>query len=191
MPDKKPAASPAKKPRRHSTRSKVPTPPRSKRKSTAAKIGRPSVYSDELADRICLAIAEGMSLNRICAAEDMPSKNTVILWLLRKNPPEFYDRYCEARAIQGEVQADEIIDIADDAANDWIETEDGPRLNYEHVQRSKLRVDARKWVGERLAPRIYGARQSIDVTARIEDMPGDELHNQINTLIAKAIGKND
>ena len=63
--------------------------------------------------------------------------------------------------MQADHFADEIIEIADDASNDWMERErkDGSTeavLNYEHVQRSRLRIDARKWLMARMAPKKYG-----------------------------------
>ena len=54
------------------------------------------------------------------------------------------------------------MEIADDARNDWMSYEDKNsgceswRLNGEHVQRSRLRIDTRKWLASKLAPKIYG-----------------------------------
>ncbi len=58
--------------------------------------------------------------------------------------------------------AEEIVEIADDGRNDWMEvmSKDGEsigwRLNGEAVQRSRLRVDARKWLMSKLLPKKYG-----------------------------------
>jgi hypothetical protein len=62
--------------------------------------------------------------------------------------------------------ADEIIDIADDGSNDWMEREleSGKTievLNAEHVARSRLRVDARKWVAAKLKPKKYGDKTLV------------------------------
>ena len=67
-----------------------------------------------------------------------------------------------------EEQADrffrEIIEIADDASGDFITTSDGKRVvDHENIQRSRLRVDARKWAAARLAPKKYGDLISHDV----------------------------
>lgn len=59
------------------------------------------------------------------------------------------------------------MDIADDGSNDWMErfNKDGESIgwvvNGEAVQRSKLRVDARKWALSKLLPKKYGDK--IDV----------------------------
>ena len=47
---------------------------------------------------------------------------------------------------------------------DCITTSDGkPIVDHENIQRSRLRVDARKWAAARLAPRKYGDHISHDV----------------------------
>ena len=49
------------------------------------------------------------------------------------------------------------LEIADEASEDWITAKDGARvLDHEHVQRSRLRVDTRKWAAGKLAPKRYG-----------------------------------
>ncbi len=62
-----------------------------------------------------------------------------------------------AREAQAEVRADEIVDIADDDTNDFTADKDGKLVaNNEHIQRSRLRVDARKWIAVKLLPKRYG-----------------------------------
>ena len=52
---------------------------------------------------------------------------------------------------------EDIIDIADDSSQDRIVNEDGKEvMNSEFVQRSRLRVDARKWALSKLNPKKYG-----------------------------------
>jgi hypothetical protein len=55
---------------------------------------------------------------------------------------------------------DDLITISDDTARDLIENEAGKTVcNSEYVNRSRLRIDTRKWVLERLAPKKFGAKQ--------------------------------
>ncbi len=62
-----------------------------------------------------------------------------------------------AREAQAEIRADEIVDIADDASDDLTTDKDGKLVaNNEHIQRSRLRVDARKWIAAKLLPKRYG-----------------------------------
>lgn len=120
--------------------------------------GRPSSYTIEIGDAICERIAEGESLRSICRADDMPNKSTVFRWL--EADDDFATKYARAKAFQAESLADEIMDIADDGTNDWMErnSEDNPGwvVNGEAIQRSRLRVDARKWAASKLLPKKYG-----------------------------------
>lgn len=130
--------------------------------------GRPTDYSEELAARICERLADGESLKAICASEDMPSKASVYLWLTKH--PEFSDMYARAREDQADTLADEIIDIADDSTRDTILKPVGANgemvevQNTEWINRSRLRVDARKWVAAKLKPKKYGERLDHNVT---------------------------
>jgi len=93
-----------------------------------------------------------------------------------------YDR---AREEQAETLADEIIAIADETHQDYIEDKDGnERVNGEAIQRSRLKVDARKWVASKLKPRKYGERihQEQTVTHRFSDMTDEDLEKHIQNL---------
>ena len=73
-------------------------------------------------------------------------------------------RDTRAREEQADKLFREIIEIADDASGDYVTTSDGKRIvDHENIQRSRLRVDARKWAAARLAPRKYGDRVEHDV----------------------------
>ena len=73
--------------------------------------------------------------------------------------------YTRAREVQAEIMAEEIIAIADDSAGDITIDEDGREIvNHEAIQRSRLRVDARKWVAAKLLPRKYGDHEHKTVT---------------------------
>ena len=85
--------------------------------------GRPSKYAPEMAAEICERIAEGESLREICAGQDTPGKTTVLSWL--KKHEEFRVQYARAREDQADHYAEEIIEIVDDATNDWIERQVG------------------------------------------------------------------
>lgn len=125
--------------------------------------GRPTKYRLILAKGICLRLMMGQSLNSICKLNKYPSKVTVLTWLQKY--PEFLYQYTKAREIQQEIHYDELFDIADDSSNDYVETENGQRFNSEHVNRSRLRIDTRKWVMERMAPKKYSSQTKVDHTS--------------------------
>lgn len=119
--------------------------------------GRPSSYTKEIGDRICEEIAGGKSLREICKAKDVPSANSVYRWL--EKDELFRKQYARAREQQAETIFDEMLDIADEASNDWMVRNDGGneayQVNGEAIQRSRLRIDARKWVLGKLKPKKY------------------------------------
>lgn len=126
--------------------------------------GRPSIYSEDLAFAICQRLAEGESLRSICSAEEMPGKTTILRWL--DENAAFRSQYARAREVQADTLADDILEIADDARNDWMERNDkdnaGWIANSEHINRSRLRVDSRKWLAAKLQPKKYGEHLNMD-----------------------------
>lgn len=130
-----------------------------------AKVGRPSTYSEEAADAICVELMAGRSLVEICEQEDMPAERTVYVWLLKH--PEFVRKYAHAREMQAERGIDEIIPIADDGRNDWMEQHNaegqtiGWKENGEAIRRSQIRIDARKWKASKLRPKVYGDKVQL------------------------------
>ena len=123
--------------------------------------GRPTIYTDELADEICSLLAGGMSLVNIGKMEGMPNPDTVYTWA-KENRSGFTEKYTKARITQAHHLAEEIIQIADDGTNDFMKNKDGDEVpDYELVQRSRLRIDARKWYASKLAPKIYGDKLAI------------------------------
>jgi hypothetical protein len=132
-------------------------------------MARPTIFSEELADAICERLASGESLVRICGGDDFPSETTVYRWL--QTDLAFRDKYAKAREVQAERMADEILEIADDASNDWMTRfangggeAPGWTLNGEHVQRSRLRIDSRKWLMSKMLPKKYGDKLTQEVT---------------------------
>jgi hypothetical protein len=125
------------------------------------KIGRPTIYSERLAARICAELAMGRSLRTVCKANDMPGLETVFRWLREK--PDFREQYAQGKSESADALVDEMIDIADDTTGDFVEDDEGNvKFNSEHVQRSRLRVDTRKWIASKLKPKRYGERLDMN-----------------------------
>lgn len=125
-------------------------------------------YSDELANRICERLEQGESMRRICATPGFPAKATVMRWL--RDNPVFRDMHAQARLAQLDSMADDLIEIADDARNDFMEAlnKDGEptggwEFNKEAVLRSRLRIDTRKWILGKMLPRRFGATVQIQL----------------------------
>src|SRR5689334_13547559 len=140
------------------------------------KNGRPTVYTAKVAMEICTLIATGMPLTKICRREGMPCLATVYNWLLspdhRLGEKSFLDMYTLAREDQADTLADEIIEIADDGRNDtYVDGNGNTRENRDVTNRSRLRVDARKWVAAKLKPRKYSDRTFNETTLNGGETP--------------------
>jgi hypothetical protein len=133
--------------------------------------GRPSTYTPELADSLCDYLAEGKTLRWICEQSGMPSKGTVLRWA--RDNPAFRDQYALAREIGDELLAEELLTIADDGTNDYMTIIKGD-VSYnvedrEVTNRSRMRIDARKWLLSKRLPKKYGDK--LDVTTGGEKLP--------------------
>jgi hypothetical protein len=144
-----------------------------------AVMGRPSIYTDEIADEICKSMISGQTIRKICAREGMPSIDTLYNWLAKK--PHFSEQYLRARELQADAIFDECLDIADDANNDFAIDGDG-RVIIDHnsINRAKLMIDTRKWMAGKMRPKRYGEKIGIGGT---EDLPPVQMQQTINVAI--------
>jgi len=123
-------------------------------------MSRPSTFTQEKADYICQELAEGRSLRKICEEDGMPSAGTVCRWL--NESTTFQQQYTRAREAQADALFEQILDIADDGRNDTtIDEEGNKRTDHDVIARSRLRVDARKWMAGKLRPKRYGERLEL------------------------------
>ena len=139
-------------------------------KKGTVSTGRPKSYSEEIANYICEQLMYGRSLTSICREPKMPSMPTIYSWLRRTSKnfnEDFFNSYLMSRKFQADTLADQVIDIADDGSNDTyvkINTETGEAetiVNYDNIQRSRLRIKARQWAAAHLLPRKYAARMQL------------------------------
>ncbi len=142
--------------------------------------GRPTKFTHLLADAICLRIADGESLRSICRDETMPAKSTVMAWLADDAHQEFRTKYALAREIQADGFVDEMVEIADDGSNDWMEKNFGEETrwveNGEALRRSQLRILTRQWIAEKLKPKKYGNKVDLNVDGKLTLTPTINVH---------------
>ena len=129
-------------------------------------MARPARFGLEIADAICGRLAGGETLRGICSDDEMPARSTVFRWL--RLHPGFARQYAEAREAQADLWADELLEIADDSGRDWIARrgKDGTRqvvADAEHIQRCRLRFDARRWLMGKAAPKKYGEHPGANI----------------------------
>ena len=108
--------------------------------------GRPSSYTDELADAICQRVAAGESMRTICADDGMPSRQTVLNWL--EAHPAFLAKHARAREAQADVMDERIMDAAE-------------ACTPETAPADRVKIDAFKWRAARLNPKRYGDRTTL------------------------------
>jgi hypothetical protein len=141
--------------------------------------GRPSLYTDELGIEIARRIAAGQSIRKISKDPTMPDFDTIITWAHTAKHPFSY-HYDRARENQAETLVDEILDISDDGSNDWMVNKFGETVpNHEHIQRSRLRVDARKWIASKFKPKRFADRIHNEVSGSVslESLVSESLQN--------------
>ena len=112
-------------------------------------------YSPEIAAEICARVARGEGLTQVCESDETkyPNETVVRRWVL-DNVGTFREEYLVACKTRAERWADEIATIADEP----IERDANGRGDNAAVQRQRLRVDTRKWLVQKMLPRVYGDR---------------------------------
>lgn len=145
-------------------------------KKTLSKLGpgRPTAYSDEIAERILELLADGQALHQLCKADDLPSSRTVYRWL--NDHPDFGRRYGEAR----EAQADTVFERGFEAA--W---------NASDAALGRLRLDAAKWYTAKLSPRKYSDKFQVETAPAQDFISLDELRRRIEESKARRAAYED
>lgn len=157
------------------------------------KRGRPTSYTDAIADEICERLADGESLRAICEDEHMPAESTVRTWALKDEPDKpwsgFFARYARARMVQAHRMFDDILVIADDGSGDrFVDDEGNVRIDNDVIQRSRLRVDTRKWWLSKALPKLYGDRVAMEHSGpnggpiETRELSDDELKKRATEL---------
>jgi len=131
--------------------------------------GRPDIYTVELAEKVCEQIATTtFSLRTICKQDGMPSVGTILKWL--RETDEFLALYTRAKEEEADMLIEEMIDISDDGSNDFMTVTKGDveyeQENKEVTNRSKLRVETRKWIASKLKPKKYGDKITQELTGK-------------------------
>ena len=105
-----------------------------------AERGRPSKYTPEVAEIILKGVSEGLSLRKVCEAEDMPSEATVRRWVI-DDTEGFSAQYTRSRDIGLDCRADALVEAAKEAKD---------------ASLGRLSFDADRWYLSKLAPKRYG-----------------------------------
>ena len=115
--------------------------------------GRPSKYSEALADEICDLLKSGESMIAICDRPGMPDRVTVLGWEDRY--PAFSTKLFLARSRQADLCDDQMIEIA-------------KNTSYETSAADTLKFNILRWRAARLNAKRYGDKTELTNTVKHE-----------------------
>lgn len=118
-------------------------------------LARSHPYTDDIGDMLCAWIAKGHSLRSWCQQQDIPQE-VVYRWIRQR--ADLRERYAQAHEDRADSLADELLEIADQAAQ---------FPSIEGVAAAKLRVETRKWIASKLKPTKYGDKQEVQHTGGV------------------------
>lgn len=134
------------------------------------KTGRPSSFTQDIADRICDELSDGKSLRKVCEAEDMPSKVTVLKWL--RDNQDFLTQYTRAKEESADSLADDIEAIAE-----------GVLTRKYDPNSARVAMDGKKWVASKLKPKKYGDK--LDLTTGNEKLNRGMTDAELDAILAR------
>lgn len=120
------------------------------------KVGCPTMYTPELADKICDRIAtHPLGLSHICEMyDDMPTPFAIREWRLKY--PEFATKYLESKALQAMILVEEIDDLLNYEVSFITDEKGRQKIDPSSASIAIARCNNRKWMAARLAPRVFG-----------------------------------
>jgi hypothetical protein len=129
------------------------------------KAGRPSLFTQPIAEEICGRISRGETLSAICREANMPARATVHLWC--DTHAEFGARFAQARELGFDWIAAECLEIANTPI-DGIRTKtgkDGVEITREDMLgHRKLQIETRLKLLAKWCPKRYGDRLDVNAT---------------------------
>ena len=133
-------------------------------------------YTQEIAKEICDYVATHTEsvADMVKNNPHFPKEDTIRRWRLYRD--DFGAKYARAKQLQAELMAEEVLEIADRKDCDTIINKEGDEIcNHEWIARSRLRIDTRKWIACKLAPKLYGDKQTVEQTINLHENVLKEL----------------
>lgn len=115
-------------------------------------------------DAICESIANGTSAREACRLQNVDEST---FRKYRRENAEIDTQYTRAIEARADKWAEEFMEIADNSTNDWVETQFGPQMNREAIDRTRIRIDARKWMMARILPKKYGDKLDLNHSGEV------------------------
>lgn len=140
-------------------------------------MGRPTLYSPEMVDKICTQICSGKSLNEITRNPKMPAFATISFWLLDPLKKDFLEKYEIAQQIRAQYLFEHVIEVSKNplkGTSETVNSEGETTIRTEDaVNRSTLYVKSLMWALARMAPKKYGNK--LDVTSDDKPLEGTKV----------------
>lgn len=132
------------------------------------KNGRPTLYNDEIADRICdLVSTHSMGIAKIIEMyPDLPKDSTIKEWRLKH--ASFAAKYLEAKSLQAQILVEEIDDLIPTEIGHYFDERGNKRVDGASASLLIAKINNRKWTAARLAPRIYSEKNQTESTVTIK-----------------------
>ena len=133
-------------------------------------MARLSEYDPEIAAQVCLLIStESKGLRAICESDErFPDPATFYRWML--SHAELREIYTRAKDEQLQILADEIQQIADETQVGEVITIKGDEREVkmaDMLEHRKLRIESRKWLLAKLAPKKYGDKLQTEHSGEV------------------------
>lgn len=140
--------------------------------ATLKKMGRPTKYTEALADEICRRIAEGEMLMQIVRDGHMPERKTVYNWM--DEHEDFLHNYARACEVSADALVEKGLEILDGSSPDC-------------AQMDKNRAEYRKWLAGKRNTR-YGERKAVELTGA-NGGPVEMISDQDEVRIASVMDR--
>lgn len=156
---------------------------------------RPSDVTMQIIEELLERMATGETVSRITSDLHMPPWLYIWLWLRDPKHAKFKEVFDQAEEAQFHRMAGETLDISDDSTKDYIEIKNSNgkvmrRIpNQELVNRSRLRVETRRWLLAKRLPKIYGESSMMKLANETGDGPATFLFGAITAT--KKLGHDD
>lgn len=130
--------------------------------------GRPTIYTKELAERICELVAtHTIGIKALCKMyEDIPDQQTIKNW--RHTNSEFFALYDKAKQFQAQLLVEECEELIPLELKTYLDDSGQERYDPVSATLLKEKIAHRRWMAARLAPKVYGDRQTIEQTVTVK-----------------------
>ncbi len=150
-------------------------------------LGRPSSFTQEIADEICSRLSSGEPLRDICRDEHIPAWRTIYDW--KDANPEFSARFARAREIGYDALAAECLEIADtpEQGQETTTKPDGTQevRTGDMLGHRKLKIETRLKLLAKWHPQKYGDKQQVE----LGNKPGESFKTDVHVSPEEAYKK--